>query len=352
MLLRNFAVALLVVLGCALALIGQEAKPKAVKYALIVGVDYYEDSKRLDALKYAEADAKALAEVLKNGFQVTMLVGENGTKAKIEAAFQEILKKGTGADTLLVAFSGHGVQFKPDGGTEVEPFLCTRDCKQLDSVTQVSFNQMLSDAGAAKMGKALFLIDACRVDPNPNKSGIDGNAVKVKAQTVALFATSNGRKALEHGDAGGKGNGHGLFMSEVLAALGGEAKNKRGTVTWNGLVNHIAAEVNLKSKALFPDLREDDHQTPHAIGSLVGDAVLMEVALEVAGRKGDDEVSFEIADGVKMTFCWIPKGKSTLGSPATEKDRSDDEKEHEFATDGFLVGEDGMHAVSVGIGNG
>lgn len=128
--LRNFAVAWLVVLGCSLALIGQETKPKAVKYAIIVGVDYYEDSKRLDALKYAEADAKALAEVLKNGFQVTMLVGENATKSKIEAAFQDILKKGTGADTLLVAFSGHGHQFKPPGGKEFEPFLCTRECKK------------------------------------------------------------------------------------------------------------------------------------------------------------------------------------------------------------------------------
>ena len=54
-------------------------------------------------------------------------------------------------------------------------------------------------------------------------------------------------------------------------------------------------------------------------------------------RKGGDEVSFEIADGVKMVFCWIPKGKATLGSPESEKDRSNDEKEHEFATEGFWL---------------
>ena len=54
-------------------------------------------------------------------------------------------------------------------------------------------------------------------------------------------------------------------------------------------------------------------------------------------RKGGDEVSFEIADGMKMTFCWIPKGKATLGSPVTEKGRELDETEHEFATEGFWL---------------
>ncbi len=33
-----------------------------------------------------------------------------------------------------------------------------------------------------------------------------------------------------------------------------------------------------------------------------------------------DERKFEIADGVKMTFCWIPPGEAQLGSPKTERD--------------------------------
>ena len=127
--LRNLAVVLTIVCGCALVLLGQEAKPGR-KFALIIGVDQYEDSKRLQNLKYAEADAKSLAEALKGGFDVTLLLGEDASKAKIEAAFQAILKKGTGKDTLLVAFSGHGQQFKPPGGKEFEPFLCTRECKK------------------------------------------------------------------------------------------------------------------------------------------------------------------------------------------------------------------------------
>jgi formylglycine-generating enzyme required for sulfatase activity len=39
-----------------------------------------------------------------------------------------------------------------------------------------------------------------------------------------------------------------------------------------------------------------------------------------------------------MKFCWISAGKAQLGSPVTEKERRDDEKEHEFATKGFWLG--------------
>ncbi len=54
--------------------------------------------------------------------------------------------------------------------------------------------------------------------------------------------------------------------------------------------------------------------------------------------KAADEQEFEIADGVKMKFCWVPAGKATLGSPNEEKDRYDDEKEHEYVTKGFWLG--------------
>jgi formylglycine-generating enzyme required for sulfatase activity len=40
---------------------------------------------------------------------------------------------------------------------------------------------------------------------------------------------------------------------------------------------------------------------------------------------------------IPMVFCWVPSGKAKLGSPATEKDRSSDEAEHEFQTEGFWL---------------
>ncbi len=59
--------------------------------------------------------------------------------------------------------------------------------------------------------------------------------------------------------------------------------------------------------------------------------------LDLTALKGGEEVSFEIADGVKMVFCWIPKGKATLGSPETEENRNYDETERQFSTEGFWL---------------
>jgi hypothetical protein len=58
---------------------------------------------------------------------------------------------------------------------------------------------------------------------------------------------------------------------------------------------------------------------------------------EQSPKAGEERV-FEIAPGAKMTFCWIPAGNATLGSPKGEKGRSGDESEHEYATQGFWLG--------------
>ncbi len=50
-----------------------------------------------------------------------------------------------------------------------------------------------------------------------------------------------------------------------------------------------------------------------------------------------EERELKIFDSVKMKFCWIPAGKTTLGSPATEKERIYDEIEHKFETNGFWM---------------
>jgi serine/threonine protein kinase/formylglycine-generating enzyme required for sulfatase activity len=54
--------------------------------------------------------------------------------------------------------------------------------------------------------------------------------------------------------------------------------------------------------------------------------------------KPGEERSFEIAPGVKMVFCWIPPGTATLGSPAGEPARHEEEAEHAYTSKGFWLG--------------
>jgi formylglycine-generating enzyme required for sulfatase activity len=52
------------------------------------------------------------------------------------------------------------------------------------------------------------------------------------------------------------------------------------------------------------------------------------------------QVEFPLSPTVGMVFCWIPPGKSRLGSPAGEMKNADHEAEdeHEFSTAGFWLG--------------
>ena len=98
------------------------------------------------------------------------------------------------------------------------------------------------------------------------------------------------------------------------------------------------APSDLKVSPAYTAHEKQTVPTPIARGPFArGPMFPGDVAVDLSGRKGGDEVSFEIADGVKMLFCWIPAGKATLGSPMTEKDRGFTESEHEFATDGFWL---------------
>jgi serine/threonine protein kinase/formylglycine-generating enzyme required for sulfatase activity len=54
-------------------------------------------------------------------------------------------------------------------------------------------------------------------------------------------------------------------------------------------------------------------------------------------RPAGEKIDVEIAKGVKMTFCWIPPGEATLGSPATESGRTDNEPEHKYTSRGYWL---------------
>jgi hypothetical protein len=85
----------------------------ADKYALLIGVTTYDSSMISDRrLNYPENDAKAVADLLKQGgYSVKELLGENATKAAIEAALTTFSKEGGANGAVLVGLFGHGVQY-------------------------------------------------------------------------------------------------------------------------------------------------------------------------------------------------------------------------------------------------
>ncbi len=81
-------------------------------HAVIVGIDHYADEKIHD-LEFARADAEELARVLNERIdgnrQITLLVDERATKARIARVMTDELPRLVGSgDDVLIYFAGHG----------------------------------------------------------------------------------------------------------------------------------------------------------------------------------------------------------------------------------------------------
>ena len=88
-------------------------------WAVVIGIDSYQKAPRLN---YAAADAKAVFDLLPSlGFprdNTQLLLDGGATKAKIESALYQGLKRMGRDDRLFVYFAGHGETLTTRAGIE------------------------------------------------------------------------------------------------------------------------------------------------------------------------------------------------------------------------------------------
>lgn len=363
---RNLAVLGAAVLLAGLAWCQSGDKPK--KVALLVGVDSY-DYRPFDDLNYAERDVEELAKVLRAaGYEVRLLLGsaagaDRATKANIDKALADALKKVTKRDLLMVALAGHGLQVpaKGEGGKDkTEPFFCPRDAKLGQPETLLSLSRVIKQLDERGGGTNLVLVDACRNDPSSDRGrGIDGNRVELLPEgTAVLFSCSKDQRAFESSKAGG---GHGVFFHYVLEGLRGQAKDEDGQVTWHDLVRYVTKNVNPRAKEWFPNrakLTPDGRlQTPHEMRNLIDVPVLADLGkaerkdlpkidtgkehpsdLGKVERKALDKAdTVRLGGGVRMEFVLVPKGKSWLGGGNGKPGNKEVEIPYDFYLGKYLV---------------
>jgi uncharacterized caspase-like protein len=304
-----FAAVVLAVFGSATA-----QPPKGEKVALLVGVKEYHDSK-LPNLKYTEDDVEDLAKVLRQsgGYTCTVLTGARGKKnarlrptlANIERELKTLLKGRGKRDTVLVAFSGHGLQLTAKD--KEEPFFCPFDADPKDPATLLSLSKVYAalDGGA---GAKLLLVDACRNDPAAKGAkGVDGTGLPaIPAGTAALFSCKPGQQSFED-----KGWGHGAFFHTLLEGLGGKADlDGDGTVDFDELSRFVRKQVPARVKAVKGTEIE---QEPNFVGNLTGLVPLVRLAAAT-----DELPKTFTAKTVDMEFVLIPEGTFLMGRPESD----------------------------------
>ena len=132
-------------------------------YALIIGIDKYENVSNLD---YAVKDANSIATLLRNNFNfpsknIQTLLNEEATYSNIRNSLSEISSSAKANDRVLIYFAGHGMtKDLPDGG-EMGYLLPVDGIKDNLYASAIPMNDLKDLSYMSKAKHMLFLVDAC-----------------------------------------------------------------------------------------------------------------------------------------------------------------------------------------------
>lgn len=260
--LRLAALALLAA-ACLGAAPARASRPPQ-KWAVLIGINTYQN-KGVSTLDYAEADARALAEALRTAggvpaeniflFTSDKTGDEAPTRTNIAFRFDYLARTMQPQDTLLVFFSGHGVEL------EGQSFLLTveADPRSLLTLQQSALQarDLFGWVQATRASKVLLLVDACRNDPYKGRGQGDNRLGQNLARDLTLvntagpgtspslpsyatlFACSAGQRSYEWND-----KGHGFFTYFLIEGLKGQAAEPGGQVTLASLVRYVQRQVS------------------------------------------------------------------------------------------------------------
>jgi len=268
----------------------------ANSYALLIGInDYFQ----LRPLTKATADVRDLYDLLAQSgcpsTHLTLLANEQATKAAISDQLDCLARQTNSGDTVLIAFSGHGVQRV--GGFEPGEYICPVEADWHNlRATAISDVELTTALRAIRAGRVAVFLDACH-------SGGVGEpkdaALQVKAglseAAYARLAEGRGRAVIascrpdevswELADLR-----NGLFTHYLLEGLRGAAADPDGSVGILDLFKYVSRQV-------------PQHKPQHPL------------------FKGEIEVNFAITTGVKppaMPAPPIPTSGEPTVPPPTE----------------------------------
>ncbi len=267
----------LLTLCCAVSLAAADT------FVVAVGVEQYDDP-QIAPLRYAAADARAVADAFRAGGvpadQVILL--HSGatdrtalpTKFNLLHSLQRVREKARAEDTLIFFFAGHGMQTGP------EAYLLTIDSVRENladtALPMTAVQGMMSRFEARRI---LFIIDACRNDPNAGRAEADAVLDETFARSLRpvlertggplpdaalLLACQVGERAWEMPD-----EQHGAFTWFLLRGLAGEVRDTDGAVRLQPLADYLLREVPAWAK------RAGREQTPHFDNPTGGDFVVL-----------------------------------------------------------------------------
>ncbi len=287
-------------------------------YAFLVAVGDY-DVDQLKPLAYSRRDIQVFAQTLEaSGFKPENIVlMHDDLKVlkqrrffpeadKIRKEFELLLSSVDEGDSLIVAFSGHGVQFEKDERN----FFCPADTEleDPDHAKLISLKEIYDKLEQCPADRKLLLVDACRNDPQ-SKLAKSRQTVKLNSVTrpqvepvpkgiVALFSCSAGQESFEWPELQ-----HGIFFHHILTGWNGEADTGDSELSLDELVAYTR-----KSTQTFARLKLGRVQTPQLKGEFNGTWVLRKESNAARGY----------TNSIGMKFNRIAADEFQMGSSDTD----------------------------------
>ncbi len=203
-----------------------------------------------------------------------------------------------------------------DADDTKETFFCPEEANPKDRATLVSIGALSKKVARSGAGKKLLVVDACRneVTAKGNKAleeeldPVGRRARTEQAGMYSLFSCAPKEKSWEHPELK-----HGVFTSQLIKYLDGQADAAlypRQQISIQQLAAYASRETTefvykRLNQEQSPELRGQG--TDWSLGRLGG------LLKEITSR----------ATGMKLAL--IPAGTFTMGSPASEAERSTDE---------------------------
>jgi len=235
--------------------------------AVVVGIEKYQAS-RFDAVRFAEADGRAFAQVLDEMYgrdlvDCELLVNELATKATLDYQIGQAIDAAGPDDLLLFFYAGHG--FFGAGDNYLTAF-DTGTASIMDTSVPI-LGQLIQPLSASKCRRALLFVDACATKV-PGRAPIStfneeavrlpgGNADDYHALFLSCQRGQSSYPALaEH---------HGIWTFHLLKALRGDAD---AAIVGENLVTDVSLRDYLRDavpKYIREKTKISNRQVPEAL---------------------------------------------------------------------------------------
>ena len=218
-------------------------------YALIIGIDKYENVRSLD---YAVKDAEDIQSMLVDKFNfqqdnIVLLKNEQATQASILQEFSNITKKANDNDRVLIFFAGHGETIDlPDGGEM--GFLLPVDGDKTDLyLSAIKMEELRTLSLLSNAKHILYLVDACYGGiVSVGARGLDANSTPDYLQKITQY------KSRQIISAGGRDEeviekpewGHSAFTKNLLSGL----RDSKADTDSDGIITAQELGTYLKKK--------------------------------------------------------------------------------------------------------